>query len=98
MRSLEVGPNDVDEFTCGGATIFASFPIEDVRVEMLLENFRHQAVHGAPSAGNQLERLTTAHLALERPFYRFALPLDSPDACQQFCLVSDSMAHFRGLR
>jgi hypothetical protein len=59
---------------------------------MALDQSRHQSVKRTTAGGNELENILTISVALERPFDRLDLSLDTADTAQLLLQV------FRGMR
>ena len=65
----------------------------EVRPDVILHDFRHQAVHGAPCRGNAPENLAAFHFVVERPGDRIDLAADAGDAFRQLGLLPNRVRH-----
>ena len=72
---LEVCADYIDQLIGAGATlgITRDGRAGDVRMNVILDDFRHQAVHSAPHGGDLVEDFCAPLLGRERTFQRFDL-------------------------
>jgi hypothetical protein len=65
--------------------------------DVILDHLRHQAVHGTPNGGNDLQNLSAADFSFKCAFDRLDLSLDAPDPADQLGLVFDGVRHGRNI-
>ena len=73
--------------------IFAVVGIEHVEPHVALDQFRHQAVQGAPASGHQLKDLEAFVILAQGAFERFDLSSNSANTKQEFLSVFGSVCH-----
>jgi hypothetical protein len=78
---FQVRPDDLHQVRRGGAFVRrrARAP-KDVIANVIFDDFRHQAVHGASGGRDQAEDCATFRFALQRSGERFDLAPNSSDA------------------
>ncbi len=67
--------------------------VDQMGADVVFDDFRHQAGHGAAHAGDQVHDLFAAGFAVERALDRLDLAADAAHAGQQLLLFADGMGH-----
>jgi hypothetical protein len=95
--SLEVAMHDVDEFVCGlGARLTGTRSAShEVLADVILDDFRQQAVHGAAARGQQLHDLAAFRILVERPLDRLDLPTKAAEPIDELGPLANGVRHAR---
>src|ERR1700738_2642537 len=95
--SLEVAVHDVDEFVRGlGARLTGTRSAShEVLADVILDDFRQQAVHGAAARGQQLHDLAAFRILVERPLDRLDLPTKAAQPIDELGLLANGVRHAR---
>jgi hypothetical protein len=67
--------------------------VNQMRTDVIFDDFRHQAGHGAARAGDQMHDAFASRLAVQRALDRFDLSADAPDAAQKLLFFPDRVNH-----
>ena len=95
VYSLEIG-SDYFEQLLGGFSVKCSrmlLRVDQMRVDVILNHFRHQSRYRSPHTGDQVHDLFTASLAIERTLDGLDLTSDAAHACKELLLFTNSMRH-----
>src|ERR1700676_1172945 len=95
LQLLEISTDYVDQLIGPFATfgIASDRWVGDVRLNVILDHFRHQAVH-RPSRGSDLMKdLRTSLLCLKCTLQGFDLASNAAHAAQQFGFLADGVTH-----
>src|SRR2546430_9327338 len=95
--SLEVAIHDVDQLIRGrGARLTSARPARhEVLADVILDDFRQQAAHGAAARGQQLHDLAAIRVPVERPLDRLELSAQAAQPVDQLGPVADGVRHGR---
>ena len=87
--------DDIDQLFAGIAAQLFRVALDgnEMAADMILENDRQQAVHGAAAGGDLLEDVDAVPLLLHRALYGIQLSTQAPDPVQQFLLLLCDMSH-----
>ena len=96
---LQVGADDVEQLL---GRLHVERPgmrvrVHQVRADVVLDHFGHQAGQGAADAGDELHDLLAAGLVLQRALDGLHLALHAAHAGQQLRLLADGVGHARRL-
>ena len=95
MRSLEIGADDFEQLL-GGLSVKCArmlFRVDQMRLDVILNHFRHQSRYRSPHTGDQVHDLFTASLAIERTLDSLDLTSDAAHPCKELLLFSNSVRH-----
>src|ERR1700686_3243420 len=96
--SLEVALHDVDEFVCrlGARLTGTRSASHEVLTDVILDDFRQQAAHGAAARGQQLHDPAAIRILIQRPLDRLDLPTQAAEPIDELGLLANGVCH--GLR
>src|ERR1700732_3584550 len=95
--SLEVALHDVDEFVRGlGAWLTAMRSARhEVLTDVILDDFRQQAAHGAAACGQQLHDPAAIRILVQCPLDRLDLPTQAAEPIDELGSVANGVCHAR---
>jgi hypothetical protein len=73
--------------------IWVLFSIDEMAAHMIFNDFSHKACHRTARAGNQMQDLIAAGLAIQRAFNRLNLPSNSTNPPQELLFLVDCVTH-----
>jgi hypothetical protein len=87
--------NEVDQLLSRVAIKGASVldGVDQVRSDVLLDNFGQEAVHRATAAGDQVHDLGAPGVPLKRPLDSVDLPADAAHPVQELLPIVDRVSH-----
>src|SRR5580700_7598920 len=93
--SPEVALHDVDEFVRGlGARLTGMRSASDeVLTDVILDDFRQQAAHGAAACRQQLHDPAAIRILIQRPLDRLDLPTQAAEPIDELGLLANSVCH-----
>src|ERR1700674_6048597 len=93
--SLEVALHDVDEFVRGvGARLTGMRSARhEVLTDVILDDFRQQAAHGAAACGQQLHDPAAIRVLIQRPLDRLDLPTQAAEPIDELGLPANRTRH-----
>jgi hypothetical protein len=91
--SLKIASNHFEQLLSGFSIKCARMllPVDQMRVDVILNHFRHQSRYRPPHTGDQVHDLFTASLAIEGPLDSLDLAPDAAHPCKEFFLFTNSM-------
>src|ERR1700724_513533 len=95
--SLEVALHDVDEFVGGlGARLTGTRSARhEVLADVILDDFRQQAAHGAAARGQQLHDPAAIRILVQCPLDRLDLPTQAAEPIDELGSVANGVCHAR---
>jgi hypothetical protein len=93
--SLEIGSDYFEQLLSGLSVKCARMllRVDQMRVDVILNHFRHQSRYRPPHTGDQVHDLFTASLAIERTLDRLDLTPDAAHPSKELFLFTNSMRH-----
>jgi hypothetical protein len=94
--SLKIGPDYFEQLLSGFSIKCAGMflGIDQMRVDVILNHFRHQSRYRPPHTGDQVHDLFTASFAIKRALDGLDLTPDATDPCKELFLFTNGMRRY----